>query len=141
MPETFPTLLKIAIPSGLLAGLLTGIIARISMRAFALADGMQPTFSIGGTAFVIFVFAAVLGVPFAVLYVRFWPSLNVAGGLQGLTYGALLFLILVAIPFMIIPSDEANLRIRLLAIAVFVPVPLIYGFALGQFAEKLLDKL
>ena len=140
-PESVEDLMKIAVPSGLLAGLIMGVIARVSMRVFALADGMTPKFSIGGTAAVIFIFAVILGVPFALLYVRFWPSINLAGARHGLTYGVVLFLILIAIPFMIIPSDEGDLRTRLIAIATFLPVPLIYGFALGQLAESLINKV
>ncbi|MFQ5932860.1 MAG: hypothetical protein ACE5MM_10675, partial [Nitrospiraceae bacterium] len=94
----------------------------------------------GGTLAVIFIFAVILGVPLALIYVRFWRSISLAGGWHGLTYGVVLFLLLVAIPFMIIPSDEANLRIRLIAIATFLPVALIYGFALGRFAENLIAR-
>ena len=139
-PDTFESLLRIALPSGLLARMLMGIIARISMRLFALADGMTPTFSIGGTLAAVFVFSVILGVPLALIYVRFWRSISLAEGLDGLAYGVVLFLLLIAIPFMIIPSDEANLRGRLIAIATFFPVPLIYGFALAQFAERLINK-
>lgn len=138
--NSFEQLLKIAVPAGLTAGALMGLIARISMRLFALADGSRPTFSVGGTAAVIAIFAVILGIPLALLYVRFWRPLAATGGLNGLAYGAVLLVVLIAIPFMVIPSDEANLRLRLMAIGAFVPVPLVYGYALGRFAENLITR-
>lgn len=133
--DTIGNILKVAIPAGLLAGAFTGVVARVAMRAFAVATGEQPTFSIGGTLGVIFIFAVILGVPLAVIYVRFF------GSLHGLIYGALLLMFLIAIPFLLIPSDDATMRMRLTAIAAFLPVPLIYGYALAQVAERLVSNL
>jgi hypothetical protein len=135
------TVLKVAAPSGVLAGLAMGVIARISMRAFALAEGDRPTFSVGGTLAVLFVFAVILGIPLALPYVRYWRLLSLPGAWLGVAYGAALLLLLVVIPFLVIPSDEANLRTRLLAIAVFIPVPLAYGLALGRLAESFLNRI
>lgn len=133
-----PNLLRVAIPAGLISGALTGVVARVAMRAFALATGEQPGFSIGGTLAVIFVFAVILGIPLAVIYVRFWPA---AGAFPGLAYGATLLLVLITIPFLLIPSEEATMQMRLVAIASFVPVPLIYGYALAQVADRLVGSL
>jgi hypothetical protein len=133
-----PNLLRIAIPAGILSGALTGVVARVAMRIFAIATGEQPGFSIGGTLAVIFVFAVILGIPLAVVYVRFWPA---AGVLPGLAYGATLLLVLITIPFLLIPSEEATMRMRLVAIANFLPVPLIYGYALSQVANRLVGSL
>lgn len=141
MTENLQQLLRIGVPAGLLAGGLMGVMARIAMRLFALADGSRPSFSIGGTAAVIVVFAVVFGVPLALIYVRFWQQLNLASSIQGLAFGAAVFLVLVAIPFMLIPSDEANLRLRLMAIASFLPVPLVYGLALGRITQNFIARL
>jgi hypothetical protein len=135
---TVPNLLRVAIPAGLLSGALTGVVARVAMRAFALATGEVPTFSLAGTMMVIFVFAVILGIPLAVIYVRFWPA---SGALPGLAYGALLLLLLIAIPFLLIPSEDATMRMRLLAIASFLPVPLIYGYALAQVSDRLVGNI
>ena len=136
-PAGFPALLRVGLPSGLFAGVLMGIVARASMRAFAIAEGQRPSFSVGGTLTVIVVFALVLGAPLALLYVRFWRPLGIAPGWHGLAFGAAVLVVLVAIPFLVIPSDEANLRTRLIAIAVFVPVPLLYGWILGLVVDRL----
>lgn len=141
MSESFQQLLRVAVPAGLMAGGLMGIVARIAMRLFALADGSRPTFSIGGTTAVIVVFAVIFGIPLALIYIRFWQQLSLANSIQGLAFGAVVFLVLVAIPFMVIPSDEANLRLRLMAMASFLPVPLVYGFALGRIAENFIARL
>lgn len=138
--ESFQQLLKIAVPAGLMAGSVMGVIARISMRLFALADGSRPSFSIGGSLAVVAIFAVIFGIPLALVYVRFWSRLGALGG-SGLAYGAAIFLLLVAIPFMLIPSDEANLRLRLMAIAAFLPVPLVYGLALSRVTQNLLSRI
>lgn len=135
------TVIKAAVPAGLLAGLVTGVVARISMRAFALLDGTRPSFSVGGTLMVLFAFGVVLGIPLALPYVRFWRTIALQGSWQGLAYGALLLVVLVVLPFLLIPSDEATPRLRLLAIAVFIPVPLVYGVALGRITESVLQRL
>lgn len=138
--ESFQQLLRIAVPAGLIAGSVMGVIARISMRLFALADGSRPSFSVGGSLAVVAIFAVIFGIPLALVYVRFWSRLDALGG-NGLAYGAVVFLVLVAIPFMLIPSDEANLRMRLMAIASFLPVPLAYGLALSRVTQNLLTRL
>jgi len=136
----FPALLQVGLPAGLFAGVLMGIVARASMRAFAIAEGQTPSFSIGGTLTVIAVFALVLGTPLALLYMRFWRPLGIAPGWQGVAFGAVVLVVLVALPFLLIPSDEANLRMRLVAIAVFVPVPLFYGWLLELAVERLIAR-
>jgi hypothetical protein len=133
--ESLENVLKVAVPAGLLAGAFTGVVARVAMRAFAVATGEQPAFSLGGTLAVVFIFAVILGIPLAVIYVRF------LGSIPGVAYGLLLLLVLVAIPFLLIPSDDATMRLRLTAIAAFLPVPLIYGYALAQVAERLVRSL
>lgn len=133
-----PNLLRVAIPAGILSGALTGVVARVAMRIFAVATGEQPGFSIGGTLAVIFVFAVILGIPLAFIYVRFWPT---AGALPGLAYGATLLLVLIVVPFLLIQSEEATMQMRLVAIASFIPVPLIYGIALSQVANRLAGSL
>ncbi|HEY4667890.1 MAG TPA: hypothetical protein VIH26_11350 [Anaerolineales bacterium] len=139
-PQGFAALLRVGLPAGLFAGVLMGVVARASMRAFAITEGQTPSFSIGGTLTVIAVFALVLGAPLALLYVRFWRPLGIAPGWHGLAFGAAVLLVLIAIPFLVIPSDEANLRTRLVAIAVFVPVPLLYGWLLGLTVERLIAR-
>jgi len=139
-PAGFPALLRVGLPAGLFAGVLMGILARASMRAFAIAEGQRPSFSVGGTLTVIAVFALVLGTPLALLYVRFWRPLGLAPGWQGLAFGAAVLVVLIAIPFLVIPSADANLRTRLIAIAVFVPVPLLYGWLLGLTVERLIAR-
>ena len=141
MSESFQQLLRVAVPAGVLAGGVMGVAARIAMRLFALADGSRPSFSIGGTTAVIVIFAVVFGIPLALVYVRFWQQLSLASGIQGLAFGAAVFLVLIVIPFMVIPSDEANLRIRLMAIASFLPVPLVYGVALGRIAARFAQRI
>ncbi len=141
MSESFQQLLRVAVPAGLLAGSLMGVAARIAMRLFALADGSRPTFSIGGTAAVIVIFTVIFGIPLALIYVRFWPQLDLSSGIRGLAFGAMVFVVLVAIPFMVIPSDEATLRLRLMAIASFLPVPIVYGLALGRIAENFATRI
>jgi len=139
-PGGFSTLFRVGLPAGLFAGVLMGVVARASMRAFAIVEGQRPSFSIGGTLTVIAVFALVLGTPLALLYVRFWRPMGIAPGWHGLAFGAAVLVVLVAIPFLVIPSDEANLRMRLIAIVVFVPVPLLYGWVLGLAVERLIAK-
>lgn len=139
--ESFQQLLRIAVPAGLIAGGLMGVVARVSMRLFAIADGSQPSFSIGGTSAVILIFAVVLGIPLALVYVRFWRQLGPLSGMDGLAYGAAIFVVLIAVPFMLIPNDEATLRLRLMAIAAFFPVPLVYGLALSRLTDNLLTRL
>lgn len=134
--DTLPQLLRIAVTAGLVAGGLMGVIARVSMRLFALADGSKPTFNIGGSLAVVAIFAVVFGIPLALIYLRFWNQMSFLGG-NALAYGLAIFVVLVAIPFLVIPSDEANLRRRLIAMAAFVPAPLVYGYALGRITENL----
>jgi hypothetical protein len=136
--ETIQQVLKLAIPAGLLAGALTGLIARIAMRIFALISDETPRFSILGTIGVIAVFAVVLGIPLGVIYVRFWPA---SGMVAGLLYGLMIFLILIALPFLLIPDDDATLRLRFTAMAAFLPVPLIYGYTLAALTGRLADLL
>lgn len=133
----FESILRIVLPAGLLAGAFTGVVARIMMRVFALADGMEPSFSVAGTLGVIVIFAVVLGAPLALGYYFLWSRVGVSENLRGLVYGAVLFVVLIAIPFMVIPSDEAVLRTRLVAIASFLPVPLTYGLAIARAVERL----
>ena len=87
------------------------------------------------------VFAVVLGLPLSLIYVRFWRSMSIAEGWNGLAFGAVVLVVLIAIPFMVIPSAEADLRTRLLAIAVFIPVPLTYGYVLGVLVERLTARI
>lgn len=131
-------LLAVALPAGLLAGTIAGIVARAMMRVFAIADGMERRFTVYGSVGVVVIFAVVFGAPLALLYYRFWHEVSIPGDLHGLSFGALIFLIFIAIPFMVIPSDEATLRLRLIAIGSFLPVPLIYGIALALIVDRLL---
>lgn len=141
MNEKWEDTLRVGTASGLLAGLLTGAAARIAMRIFALADGMEPTFSLEGTLTILLIFGVVLGVPLGVIYVRFWRPLTGISPRNGLAFGVLLLLVLVALPFMLIPSDEATLVRRLIAIGSFVPVPLVYGLAVGRAAKHWLPSI
>lgn len=138
--DSWQHVLKVAVPAGLIAGAAMGIVTRISMRGCALATGEVPAFSLGDTAAVTGVFAVVLGLPLSLIYVRFWRSIGLADGWNGLAFGAALLVTLVVIPFMVIPTDEADLRSRLMAFAVFVPVPLVYGYTLGLNVERLIAR-
>ena len=80
------------------------------------------------------IFAVVLGAPLGLVFVGLWP---VTGALAGLAYGVVLFLLLIALPFLLIPDDDATLRKRLTAMATFLPVPLIYGYTVAVVVGSL----
>lgn len=141
MNEHLQVTLKVGSASGLAAGLLAGVAARIAMRIFALADGMEPSFSLEGTLAILVIFGVVLGIPLGLIYVRFWRPLTWAGRWNGPAFGVLLLVVLVALPFMLIRSEEATLARRLIAIGSFVPVPLVYGFAVGRAAKRWLPSI
>ncbi len=128
--------LKAGVASGLAAGLLTGVAARIAMRIFALAEGMRPEFSVGGTLAILVIFGVLFGIPLGMIYVRFWRRPTWIGAWNGLAFGTLLLIVLIVLPFLLIPSDDATLARRLLAIGSFVPVPLVYGLTVGLAAER-----
>lgn len=131
------SLLRVGAVAGLIGGGVSGIVARGSMRAFAVAQGMETGFSIGGTLFIVFVFAVVLGMPLALAYVGLRRASSSVSIESGLAFGVVLLIALIFTPFLLIPNDEADLALRLIAIATFVPVPLVYGLTLGYVASRL----
>lgn len=126
--------------SGFLAGCVAGGIARLSMRVIALAGGQAPSFSFGGTVFILLVFGLVFGTPLAWLYssIGAWlPARNrpqpylVSLGVFGL------FILLAA--FLGRDAEELRLAPPIVIIGAFLPVPLAHALAYNLISERLLS--
>lgn len=127
--------LIIAIISGLVAGIGAGIISRFSMRFVAIAADLETSFTVSGTLFIL-ILGAVAGIIFALL---FWVlSFFIRGNiiLRGLSYGLVLAVLLVFLPFLNAPDGELTLVSPAVGIALFAPIPIAYGLILGILINR-----
>lgn len=124
--------------AGLLAGIASGAVARVSMRIVALAGGQRPSFSIPGTLFILLVFGVIFGIPLGWCYAALASGNERRPWVKPLTIslGTFLFLILLAV---LIGADSEELGIvpGAIAIAAFLPVPLFHSFLYGAIKGRL----
>jgi hypothetical protein len=121
----------VGILSGTLAGLVVGIGARLAMRFVAMAIGLTPGFSPGGTLNIIAI-GTVLGVAPGMAYVVARRRLLGPPILRGLTFGALLFVVLEVYPLAVLASlSEPDIRPLWVRWVVFGALSLLYGLTLG----------
>ncbi len=116
--------------AGVVIGILLGMGARLSMRVVAVAGGMQPNFSLGGTLGILVLFAA-LGLVWGLLFIGMGAFVPLRTPMWGVVYG-LLFGGLTAIPFLTDPGGELALAAPWLGVLLFAPLPLLGGILLGQ---------
>lgn len=124
--------------TGVAGGVVAGLVSRFSMRGVALAAGMQPGFSFGGTLGIL-VIGAVLGIPFALLFAGARRFIPLPERWKGLAYGAILGLLFIVVPFLFFAEGELALIHPIVGILLFLPVPLIFGLV-QTVVEPRLDK-
>lgn len=135
-PSVDLNLLSIALISGLVAGLVAGAASRVAMRFVAVAGGLETGFTVGGTLFLL-ALGAVLGILFALPLFFLKRFLPLATRWAALLYGLVLALIFVVPPFLLDPTGELAFVSPATGIALFGLLALIYGFVLGETAERL----
>jgi hypothetical protein len=120
----------IGLVSGLIAGIVAGIGARLAMRFVAIAAEMTTDFTLGGTLFIL-ILGAIAGAVFGLIFtaIGFFVSGNII--LRGLIYGIILAVLLVFIPFLNAPEGELTFVSPAMGIALFAPIPIVYGLILG----------
>ena len=137
---------RLGLLSGLVAGLVAGIASRVAMRVVALDSGGEPSFTIGGSLFIV-IMGGVVGAPLGVLFIsvrRWLPGPSFA---QGMSFGVLVALLFVSLlaprlvgetPELISDLPEGNL---LVGINVFVTPLVLYGLTLGVVVGRLEKRL
>jgi hypothetical protein len=127
--------------AGVLAGLVAGLVARIDMRVVALSAGLRPSFTLGGSLNIL-MFGAIIGAAFGLVFALIQPYLpgpRPGWLIKGLGFGLLLFLAL-ELPLYLWQPDFRNelaLAPGNLGIALFAPLPFIFGISLGLAAAPL----
>lgn len=124
--------------SGVIGGVVAGVVARFSMRGVALAAGMQPGFSIGGTLGIL-VFGAIMGIPFALLFAGVRRFIPLPERWKGLAYGVILGLLFVVVPFLYFAEGELAFIPPAVGISLFIPLPIVFG-VVQTVVEPRLDK-
>lgn len=119
-----------------IGGVVGGLGARISMRFVAILSGAQPGFSLGGTLMIVFI-GAILGLIFGLVYSGIRRYLPGSGALNGLVFGATLFLVFVVLPFWLMQEGELALVSPWMGILLFGPLPLAYGAVLAVLVTRL----
>jgi hypothetical protein len=123
---------------GVIGGVVAGVVSRLSMRGVALAAGMEPGFSIGGTLGIL-IFGAIMGIPFALIFAGVRRFIPLPERWKGLAYGVILGILFVVAPFLFFAEGELDLIPPSVGILLFIPLPLIFGFSL-TIVEPRLDK-
>lgn len=123
--------------SGIIAGVVAGVIARIDMRIVAVAAGMKPVFTLGSLNPVWI--GAVTGAAFGLIFIFVKPYLPGSHWFKGLIFGLLLFLAFMLPLYVWQPDFRAELALApgYLGIALFGPLPLIFGALVGLAAQRL----
>ncbi len=124
--------------SGVIGGVVAGVVARFSMRGVALAAGIEPGFSIGGTLGIL-VFGAIMGIPFALIFAGVRRFIPLPERWKGLAYGVILGTLFVVAPFLFLAEGELDLIPPAVGILLFIPLPLVFGVLL-TVVEPRLDK-
>ena len=101
----------VGIAAGMAGGAAAGLAARVAMRGVALAGGLPLSFTVEGTLNLAIV-GLVFGIPFGIAFVALRRFIPGSGPWQGLGYGALLFAIFLAPPFLFYREGEASLLPR-----------------------------
>ena len=115
--------------SGLIAGLVWGIGARLAMRIMAVAAGRHTGFSLEGTVFILLV-GVTIGLPAGMIYLAIRTLVPGTGVTKMLGAGVVTLLVL-GYPFYIGPlRDEASLGHHALAVALFGGLFVVAGMAL-----------
>jgi hypothetical protein len=124
--------------SGVIGGVVAGLVSRFSMRGVALAAGREPGFSIGGTLAILIV-GAILGIPFALLFAAVRRFIPLPEQWKGLAYGVILGLLFIVVPFLYFAEGELDLVNPIVGILLFLPLPLVFGI-IQTVVEPRLDK-
>jgi hypothetical protein len=112
--------------SGVIAGLVWGIGARLAMRAIAVAGDRSVGFSLSGTFFILMI-GIYMGMPPGLLYLPLRRWLPAARPARAIAFGALVLLLL-ALPFYLGPlREEAVAGQQALAIALFAGLLVVLG--------------
>jgi hypothetical protein len=145
--------IAIALLARLVAGLITGIAARIIMRVVALTAHKRPIFGLANSLRIVWyalVIGLVAGAVYALCAFLLARSARLGKHLPGYTarglgFGVLL-LVLVGLPAVLVPLDrrfldpkDLNLGISPLTKGLFAALPLIFGVTLGV-TEKALHR-
>ena len=127
--------------SGILAGTVAGIISRVDMRVVAIAAGLKPVFTLGSLNPVWI--GAIVGAAFGLIFIFVKPYLPGSHWFKGLIFGVLLFLIFMLPLYLWQPDFRAELALAPgnLGIALFAPLPLIFGTLVGLAAQRLDGRL
>lgn len=114
---------------GLVLGALVGGIAgRLAMRIVAVVGGIQPAFSVEGTAGIM-VIAGFLGLIAGLIYGVVRPFIPVRGLWKGLVFG-LILAALIALPFFLAPEGEFGLASPVVGATLFGAIGLAFALAL-----------
>lgn len=126
----------IGVVSGITGGVVLGIGGRAVMRVIALAAGLSPGFSLGGTVEVALT-GLIIGVPAALAFVllrRFFPRQTIVAGAL---FGAMLFAGLAVLPPPAARSAAASVDRIGLTLAAFAPLFIFYGIAVAWLAGRM----
>lgn len=126
----------IGLVAGIAGGVVLGIGGRAAMRVIALAAGLSPGFSPGGTVEVA-VTGLIIGAPGALLFAllrRFFPRRAIPAGAL---FGALLLAALTVLPPPAARSAAASVDRIGLTLAAFAPVFIAYGILVAWIMGRL----
>lgn len=126
----------LGIVSGAAGGVVMGIISRFSMRAVALLAGQEPGFSVDGTLFIIGI-GAVFGALLGLVYAFILPFMPGSISQKGLILGGVVSLLITLVVLVVQAEGELALVSKGALIALFAPLPLLYGLVLGRVATWL----
>ncbi len=121
-------------PGGLLGGLVLGLGGRLVMRLIALAAGLPPGFSLGGSVEV-FLTGFFIGLPAALVYAAVRQLIPGPGLWRGAAFGALLFVMLVLFPLPAARSAAGSVGQLPLTLSLFGPLFVLYGVVV-EFAGR-----
>lgn len=124
---------------GISAGLVAGVAARLAMRGVAVLAGQPPSFSLGGTLFIIGL-GALLGVLPGIIFSFLQPVVPGSVRLKAVLFGLLLSL-MITLPILLIePQGELALLPKGGVAALFGPIPLLFGLVLGEVAARVVPR-
>jgi len=113
-----------------------GMVSRFSMRAVAVLAGLEPDFSVDGTLFIIGI-GAVMGVLLGLVYAFILPFLPGSISQKGLILGGVLSSLFTLVVLVVQAEGELALVSKGALIALFAPLPMLYGLVLGRVATWL----